>query len=82
MSGPTFPLTDAETSTLLTTLAETPSGHLGPWVAVVEQIIAARLGPVAALAEEWASDPVGGDLWRSEAVDALRATLTIPTGGN
>lgn len=82
MSGPMFPLTDAETSTLMATMAETPSGHLGPWIAVVEQIVAARIAPAAALAEEWASDPVGGDLWRSDAVTSLRAALTTPTGGN
>lgn len=35
----------------------------------------AKVSRVEALADEWASDPVGGDLWRSEAVDALRAAL-------
>lgn len=35
---------------------------------------------IEALADEWAGDPVGGDLWRSEAVDALRAVLVTPPG--
>lgn len=79
---PAFALNDEETTALMTTLIDTPSGHLGPWITVVEQIVAARLAPVAALANEWASDPVGGDLWRSDAVDALHATLrTAPTRG-
>lgn len=37
--------------------------------------LAATVERVRALADEWAGDPVGGDLWYSEAVDALRTAL-------
>lgn len=30
---------------------------------------------IETLADRWAGDPVGGDIWRSDAVDALRALL-------
>lgn len=35
----------------------------------------AALSRVRSLADEWAGDPVGEDLWRSDAVDAIRAAL-------
>lgn len=35
----------------------------------------AALDRVKALADEWAGDPIGGDLWRSEAVDSLHAAV-------
>ena len=38
----------------------------------------AKVARAQALAEEWAADPVGGDLWRSDAVDDLRAALGAP----
>jgi hypothetical protein len=39
-----------------------------------------RIDRVKALADEWACDPVGDDLWRSDAVDDLRAALAGPAG--
>lgn len=47
MTGGAVSLTSAEESLLMSTMIDTPDGHLGPWVRVVEQIVAARLGQTA-----------------------------------
>lgn len=38
--------------------------------------------PFRALADSWASDPVGGDIGRADAVDAVRARLPHVTNRN
>jgi hypothetical protein len=50
--------------------------HVAARVAeAVDRERAAWVAKVEALADEWAGCPVGGDLWRSDAVDAVRGLL-------
>lgn len=74
MTGGTVSLTSGETSLLAATMIDTPNGHLGPWVEVVERIVAARLAPHAGIGDGSATgrgeDVVGGG-------DALRVGSLI-----
>lgn len=56
MTGGTVSLTGDETSLLAATMIDTPDGHLGPWVEVVERIVAARLAPYAGMTDTFDAD--------------------------